>query len=266
MSALAPLVDPSTAGAGLSVTASDPQAIPPLGSAVPASMQLSRNPMLPAHPLGAYTDSTYEANDAVLRNQIAKQYADLLQQLGYRDDAGNFIMGSVESEANKAQTQLAHQQSLAAQGVTDDAQRNGTLFSGMRGTLQARAEDPYVRQEADLAGATPLTIQKLYEQASGLTNDYILGQNQELASAAQRAAAGLTLNPPAGDGGGGGGGAPPDPTAGASLAPIPGQQLSPELVPGAGLGRISPQQQAANAMMAAGLTPTPARTGGMIAV
>lgn len=256
--------------------------------------------MLPAHPLGAYTDSTYEANDAVLRNQIAKQYSDLLQQLGYRDDSGNFIMGSVESEANKAQTQLAHQQALAAQGVTDDAQRNGTLFSGMRGTLQARAEQPYVSQEADLAGATPLTIQKLYEQASGLTNDYILGQNQELASAAQRAAQNLTANPPGASGGGSGGDgtapvAPPtDPGAGASVAPItdlssdalvpPGMVHPPPLGTYGGVTYIaaptaaapqpavaapqvlSPQQQAANAMMAAGLTPAPARNGPAIAV
>jgi hypothetical protein len=251
-------------------------------------MQLSANPMLPAHPLGAYTDSQYEAQDAILRNQIAKQYADLLQQLGYRDNSGNFIMGSVETEANKQKQELARSQQLAAQGVTDQAQRDGTLFSGMRGTLQARAEDPYVRQQADLAASTPLTIQQLYERASGLSNDYVLQSNQNIAEAAQRAAAGITANPP---GGGGGGDVAPvtppaDPNAGASVAPItdlstdalvaPGMVHPPPLGTYGGVTYIaaptavgsqpaapapqvlSPQQLAANNMAMAGLTPRPA--------
>jgi len=192
MSALAPAAAP-----GLAITSTDPQAVPPAGGTiVPANMQLGQNPMLPAHPLGQYTDAQFESQDAILRNQIAKQYADLLQKLGYRDQNGNFIQGSVETEANKQQSELARQQALAAEGVTQDAQRNGTLFSGMRGTLQARAEDPYVRQIADLRSATPLQIQQLYEQAAGLTNDYTLSENQLLADAATRAAQGIITNPP----------------------------------------------------------------------
>lgn len=286
MSALAPLVDPATAGNGLAVTGSDPQAIPPPQSLVPANMQLSANPMLPAHPLGAYTDAQYESQDAILRNTIAKQYADLLQQLGYRDNAGNFIMGSVETGANKQKQELGVQQRLAAQGVTDQAQREGTLFSGMRGTLQARAEDPYVRQQADLAASTPLTIQQLYEHASGLTNDYVLGQNQQLAEAASRAAAGITANPPGGAGGAAAPVAPPvDPNAGASVAPVtdlstdalvaPGMVHPPPLgtyggvtylaaptalgsTPAAPAPQVlSPAQQAANAMATQGLTYRP---------
>lgn len=263
MSALAPLVDPATAGNGLAVTGSDPQAIPPPQSLVPANMQLSANPMLPAHPLGAYTDAQYESQDAILRNTIAKQYADLLQQLGYRDNAGNFIMGSVETGANKQKQELGVQQRLAAQGVTDQAQREGTLFSGMRGTLQARVEDPYVRQQADLAASTPLTIQQLYEHASGLTNDYVLGQNQQLAEAAQRAAAGIVANPPGGAGGGGAAAPvtpPVDPNAGASLAPtlatdalVPAgvtlpQGFMPGVTPIAAPAAVAPQQQAAAAV------------------
>lgn len=288
MSAVAPLVDPAAAGNGLAVTGSDPQAIPPPQSLVPANMQLSANPMLPAHPLGAYTDAQYESQDAILRNTIAKQYADLLQQLGYRDGNGNFIMGSVETGANKQKQELAVQQRLAAQGVTDQAQREGTLFSGMRGTLQARAEDPYVRQQADLAASTPLTIQQLYERASGLSNDYVLQSNQQIAEAAQRAAAGITANPPGGAGGGGAAPVTPpvDPGAGASVAPVtdlstdalvaPGMVHPPPLGTYGGVTYIaaptaaaaapaaaapavlSPQQLAANNMAMQGLTARPA--------
>jgi hypothetical protein len=147
-------------------------------SMVPPQQQLSRNPMLPQHPLGAYTDSTFEADDALLRRQVSQQYADLLQQLGYVDDNGQFIQGSVEAEANKQASELGRQQSLAAEQVTRDAQNQGTLFSGIRGTLQGRAEDPFVRARADLMASTPLSLQQLYERAAGLSGDYVLSQNQ----------------------------------------------------------------------------------------
>jgi len=191
-------------------------------SMVPSGQQLGRNPMLPQHPLGAYTDSQYEADDAVLRRQVAQQYADLLQQLGYVDENGQFIQGSVEAEANKQDSRLRTQQGQAAEQVTRDAQNNGTLFSGMRGTLQGRAEDPFVRSRADLMSATPLSLQQLYEHAAGLSGDYVLQQNQQLAAAAARRAAGLIVSPGATDAGAGaaGGSAPaPAPVAGASVAP-----------------------------------------------
>lgn len=194
------------------------------GTMLAPNQQLSRNPMLPQHPLGAYTDSQYEADDAMLRRQVAQQYADLLQQLGYVDENGQFIQGSVEAEANKQASGFGRQQDLAREQVTREAQNNGTLFSGIRGTLQGRAEDPFVRARADLMAATPLSLQQLYEHAAGLSGDYVLNQNQLLASAAARRAAGIITDPGIGVGGlptGGASVTPPvtDPAGGASLAP-----------------------------------------------
>lgn len=227
MSALAPSISPSP-------------------TMVPASNQLTRNPMLPQHPLGAFTDSQYEADDAILRRNVAQQYSDLLQQLGYTDDNGQFIQGSVEAEANKQAANLTRQQDLAREQVTKDAQNQGTLFSGIRGTLQARAEDPYVRSRADLMAATPLSLQQLYERAAGLSGDYVLQQNQELAAAAARRAQGIIENPPAISGPAGDGGASSvattEPTAGASLDPT-GNSLTDAAsivrAPGADFGRTT---------------------------
>lgn len=156
---------------------------------------LSRNPMLPQHPLGAYTDSLYEASVAQLRQQIMQQYNDVLQQLGYADENGNFVPGTLEIDANRQRSDLARSQQLAAEGVTQDAQRMGTLFSGPRGTLQARAEHPFVSAQSDLDVQVPRSLSQLYEQAGGLVNEYTTQNNLLLADAAQRAAQNFMSQP-----------------------------------------------------------------------
>jgi hypothetical protein len=67
-------------------------------------------------------------------------------------------------------------------------QRGGTLFSGYRGTAQARAEHPYVQAMADLDVNTPLQLEDLYEQATNTLQDYTINQNLLLADAANRQA------------------------------------------------------------------------------
>lgn len=178
-----------------------------MSSMVPTNMQLSRNPMLPQHPLGAYTDSQYEAQNALLRNEIAKKYADILQQLGYVDpQTGQFVQGSVEAEATKRKADLTRSADIAGEGVTKQHQLEGTLFSGLRGTDQARAEHPYVNEIGDIETQTPLTLAQLYEKAGGLIGDYTLQDNQYIAEAAARRAAGFQQPGGGGDGSGGGGG------------------------------------------------------------
>lgn len=183
---------------------------PSLGSGIPASagipvpgtdytadftpgknMQLARNPMLPQHPVTAQMDAEYAANEAILRAQVAKQYADVLQQLGYTDDSGNFIPGSVTTNAARQEGDLKRSSDIATEDVTHDMQRNGTLFSGVRGTQTARAQYPFQQQIAQLGIDVPLQLSQLYEQAAGLTDQYTLQNNQLLAAAAQRAAAAL---------------------------------------------------------------------------
>src|SRR5688500_7961242 len=105
------------------------QAQPALTS---SAQQLPKNPMLPQHPLGAYTDAQFEAQDAILRAQVAKQYADILRQLGYVDPkTGQFIPGDVEQQAMKTRSELGRSKDLATEEQTYISQRNGTLFSGV---------------------------------------------------------------------------------------------------------------------------------------
>lgn len=163
---------------------------------VPTNQRLGRNPMLPQHPLGAYTDAQYEAQQAMLQQEISKRYADILQQLGYTDDQGNFIMGSVETNAGRQRADLEHSMGLARDEVTKQAQREGTLFSGIRGKLQGQAEFPMANAEARLDADLPLQLGSLYEQAGGLVSEYTLRQNQLIADAAARKAATVVKPPP----------------------------------------------------------------------
>lgn len=159
--------------------------------------QMAQNPMLPQHPVTAALDAQYYAQEAVLRQKIAQQHADLLQQLGYTDAQGNVIPGSVEVNAQRQGGELQRQSGLAAQGVTEAAQRNGTLFSGRREQDTARAEYPYQNQIAQLGIDTPMQLSQLHEQAAGLVDQYTLQNNQLLADAATRASASATANPAA---------------------------------------------------------------------
>lgn len=150
---------------------------------------------LPVNPLGGFTDSQYLADNAMLRHSISRQYADLLQQLGYTDGKGHFIMGDVESGANRQRSDLIRSVGLAEEDTTHQMQNASTLFSGYRGTAQARAEHPFVQGIADLDVSVPKQLAKLFEQASGLVEDYTLQDQQLLAAAASRAAGAITDNP-----------------------------------------------------------------------
>lgn len=159
---------------------------------------LNRNPMLPQHPLGAYTDSQYEAELAQLKYEVASRYNDVLQQLGYTDENGNFVPGQVEIDANRQRSELARNINLADEQTTQQHQQQGTLFSGLRGTNQARAEYPFVNAMGQLNVDTPKKLSDLYGQAGGLVNEFTVRHNLLLASAAQRAAANLANNSAAG--------------------------------------------------------------------
>lgn len=171
---------------------------PGLQTSLPGSMQLGTTlsglPSTP--PLGAYTDAEYLANEAQLRQSIESQYSDLLKQLGYVDpSSGAFIPGSVETNANIQRQQLRRQMDLADQNVTQNAQQTGTLFSGIRGTQQAQAEEPSVQGLAQLEYQTPQTLTDLYNQAAGLINDYHTKNSLLMADAANRALSNIDTAP-----------------------------------------------------------------------
>jgi hypothetical protein len=200
---------------------------------------LQRNPQLPQHPLGAYTDSQYEAQLAQLKQEISQRYNDVLQQLGYTDDNGNFVPGSVETQANRQKSELARNIQLADEQTTQQHQQQGTLFSGLRGTAQARAEYPYVNSMAQLGVDVPKHLGDLYGQAGGLVNEFTVRHNLMLADAAQRAATNLANNSAAG---------------GANITGVPGAPLAD---PNAMIyGPNTPgQPQTGAGMIGAGYTP-----------
>ena len=155
----------------------------------------NKNPQLSQHPLGRYTDSIYEAKIAQLRADTARKHADFLRQLGYQNEQGQFIMGDVESEAARQRSGLQRNLGLAREGVTNQMQRSGTLFSGYRGVQQARAEHPYAEGIADLDVTTARKLGDLTEQNAGLTDQFTRDQNLALADAAGRATNAIVANP-----------------------------------------------------------------------
>lgn len=179
-------------------------AVIPTGNGPPP---LPQHPTLPTHPLGQYTDSMYEADHALLQQEIQQRYADILRQLGYVDEAGNVIPGEVEIQAGRSKDELGRNLDLAREQVTQQSQKEGTLFSGYRGTQQARAEHPFVQALADLNIDVPRQLSDLYEHAGGLMTEYQARDSQALALAAQRRAEWLAAHPPTyADPGAGGGG------------------------------------------------------------
>jgi hypothetical protein len=153
---------------------------------------LNRNPMLPNVPVTGDLDSEYLAEEAQLRQQVAQQYADILQQIGYTDPtSGQFIPGSVSVMAGRQAEDLQRQSDLAAEDVTNQAQQAGTLFSGVRARDIARAQQPYQTQIARLGVDTPIQIGGLYNQAAGLIDQYTMQNNLYLAAMAQRRAASI---------------------------------------------------------------------------
>jgi len=185
---------------------------------------LAYNPQLPAPPAG-YQDAQYAADEGSLRNSFISQYHDLLQQLGYTDDLGNYIPGSVEIAANRTRDEFNRSLGLAAEGVTNQSQREGTLFSGLRGVNTGRAEHPYRTGLAQLEEDLPKQLGSLYEHAGGLFNDYVTGRNSLLAQAAGRYvppdAPPAGTDTGAGDTGGGDTPPPIDPNAGTGITAEP---------------------------------------------
>lgn len=194
---------PETGTSGSTATAAT---TPPIESPVtstaattasPAKPSLAKNPQLSPHPLGAKTDSQFEAEDAQLQFDITNRYNDVLRQLGFMDpESGQRVQGTVEIAADRMRRDLNRERGLAAQEVTNENQQRGTLFSGVRGTQQARRTHPFVTALGDLDVDTAGTLSGLYDQGTSLLTEYGLRRNALLAAAAARAAKGITTNPP----------------------------------------------------------------------
>jgi hypothetical protein len=198
-------VQPPSLGASTARWASWAPTAPqkPISDIIKTAMQgtkpLTQNPQLPQHPLGAYTDSQYEADNAVLEQQVNAAYQDVLSQTGYDSPQGH-IAGDVELQAARKERDYLTGLMDAANTVTGEMQRAGTIFSGYHGAERARAEQPYVTGLGDLAVDTPRTLTRYYQQAEDLMRQYAVGQNQLLMQAAARRAAALAAQPAAATG------------------------------------------------------------------
>jgi len=151
--------------------------------------------LMSAAPASA-TDAQYLQENAQQRADLARAYGAALQQLGYTDPTtGQFIPGALISAAQikEAQDQTARQQAILQN--TQNAQQNSILFSGMRGQMQAQAEQPFVSDIASIENQLPQDLANYLGQAKQAISDYAAQNNASLAAAAARAAAAATQNP-----------------------------------------------------------------------
>lgn len=146
------------------------------------------NPQLPQAPQDPRigSDPEYQLDIGDLYNNFIRDYHDTLQQLGYTDDQGNVIPGLVDIEAGKQRQAYQYAQDIAERGVTEAAQREGTLFSGRRGDQLAEAIHPYVTARATLEENLPRQLSGLLTHAQGLISGYGSGLSRAAINAIKR--------------------------------------------------------------------------------
>lgn len=147
-----------------------------------------RNPQLPSIPSSPYVDDIFTSQVAMLRNQATQQYLQLLRQLGSVGENGEFIPGTIETEAARRRADLEYGRERAQEQVTGDVRRRSAVFSGRHSDLQAQARHPYERDLSQLQAQVPQALADAYSQMMQIMTDVGLGQNMYLAEAAARAA------------------------------------------------------------------------------
>jgi hypothetical protein len=182
----------------MSALAPNPQTSTGIGGAQDYSQYyLPQNMGIDSPPPGAYEDSQYLTDEAALRADISGQYQDELAYLGYTNDQGQYVPGSLLTDAQTNEMQYEQQRQKAILQNTQNAQQQGTLFSGMRAQQQAEAEAPWLGSIAGIEAKLPVDLSSHYEKAAGLVGSYNNQQAALLSSAAARQAAALAANPPA---------------------------------------------------------------------
>jgi hypothetical protein len=176
----------------------NPQTMSGIGGAHDYSQYyLPQNMGIDSPPPDAPVDSQYLTDEAGLRADITGQYQDELGFLGYTDAQGNYIPGSLLTDAQINEAQYEQQRQQAILQNTQTAQQQGTLFSGQRAVQQAQAEAPYLSSIAGIEQKLPVDLAGHFEKAAGLISSYQNQQSALLAAAAARAAALTSANPPA---------------------------------------------------------------------
>lgn len=141
-------------------------------------------------PLGGFTDSTYQAENAQLNFNLAQKRMEILRALGY-NQGGQHVMGDIEIDLGRNVADLERNRGLAVEGVTNAMRDRGTLFSGIRAQEQSRAEFPFVQQVARSKGDAARAIVQLYQMLADVERERSVNQGLLLADAAQRRAQAL---------------------------------------------------------------------------
>lgn len=192
----------------------------------PSQRLRNTNPNLIKHPLGAQTDDIYEAAVAQLAFDTQRQHAQLLQELGFVDAEGNFMPGTLETEAVRQRSELERQRQLTLEEVIGNAVRGGTVFSGRRAKLQSDAQQPFDAAISELTTRLSRELASRFQGISGLNQQFEIGRNMLLAEAAERIKAALMGGPVGGDS------ADPGATGDVPPATAPPSGLSLRLPPG----------------------------------
>jgi len=130
-----------------------------------------------------------------INTDIGNRYADLVRQLGYAGAGGQHVAGSIELGLQRDLADQARQRLAAIQGVTDEEQQRGTLWSGVRGLHQGMAESPILTRMAELQGTAASTLGDLYGQVTGLGNEYTNRIQRPLLDALNRRIAAINAAP-----------------------------------------------------------------------
>jgi len=182
-------------------TAVGPAGFGPQGQTIltPQQQISKKNPTLITHPLGAQTDDLYESAVAQLQFDTQSRYASLLQELGFIDDSGQFMPGTLETDASRQRGELERQRELGLQDVIENAVRGGTVFSGRRAKLQSQTQQPFDSAIAELTTRLSRELANRFQGVGGLTQQFELGRNQLLAEAAERIKMSLMGGPVGGE-------------------------------------------------------------------
>lgn len=157
-------------------------------------------PQIPGNPLGAFTDSIFEAEDAQAQAEYKRRYADVLRQLGYVDpQTGKILKGALEIEADRQRADLWRSTQLAGIEAVNQAQAGGNYFSGYHPVNMARMQHPFQQGITDINTMLPKALADQMDEAARAFEQFVLGRNLSLAQAAARGAE-AARNAPAGGG------------------------------------------------------------------
>lgn len=183
---------PATASGAADTANPSPQVQSQLNPSQKAGLQ--RNPQL-AGPNPDKSDSIYEAQLAKLRHEFGGEYANILRDLGFMGENGQFSPGLIETEAARRQADLQTGMGNAERGVDEAAVRGGTFFSGRRAFNRAQATDPYTRDLSRLTTDTASALSQRLNDFLQLMGGYGIDANLLLAELSKRLAANATQNP-----------------------------------------------------------------------